>query len=367
MLINRPLRLATVFSGIGAIEHALSKQRIDYEIVFACDNGEITLENDTQQIHKFIKNFTYDEKKAYVSKLYNLSKKTNHVKKTYFDNYKITEEQWHEDIRYIDGTKYEGIVDLFVGGSPCQSFSVIGKKGGLLDIRGSLFYDFVRLIKQIKPKVFIYENVAGMLSHDKNNTWKIISDLFETSGYKTQSFLLNAKDYGIPQNRKRVYVIGFLDHNVVMKEPEKVKDRPLSKEFLDKGKIPAHYYLGRKGFEFVTNPKYIRRAHVDPLIFQTQKANQQFNWNGDFIFEPLCKVKDRIDVLNRAYVGEWNGKSGVIRQLTHRECYRLMGFDNSFIYSNSNIQAYKQAGNSIVVNVLEKIIIEIMKVVNFDD
>ena len=120
----------------------------------------------------------------------------------------------------------------------------------------------------------------------------------------------------------------------------------------------------KKGFEFVSNPKNINRARVNNDIIRTQKANQQFNWNGDFVFESLNEKKHNDDILKRAYVGIWKGKQGVIRQLSHRECLRLMGFLDSFKIVVPNIQIYRQAGNSIVVNVLEEIIKEIFKVEN---
>lgn len=100
-------------------------------------------------------------------------------------------------------------------------------------------------------------------------------------------------------------------------------------------------------------------------IIQTQKANQQFNWNGDFIFEELSTVKDSPEVMDRAYVGQWNDRTGVIRQMTYRECLRLMGFSDDFKVVVPNVQAYRQIGNSIVVNVLESIFTKILENVSF--
>ena len=270
-------------------------------------------------------------------------------------NYDIDEENWYEDIRFIDGTKYKNKVDLLVGGSPCQSFSIIGKRAGLEDARGTLFYEFARLIDEIQPDFFIYENVLGMLTHDKGNTWKHIQEIFESLNYKINVNILNSLDYGIPQNRKRLFVIGFKNHNVNYKEPKPIKLTTTMKNYLE-AKVETKHYLGKKGFEFVTNPKYKNRARVNHDIIQTQKANQQFNWNGDFVFEPLDKIKNNEKIMNRAYVGNWNGQIGVIRQLSYRECLRLMGFSDSFKIVVPNVPAYRQIGNSIVVNVLEAIL-----------
>ena len=153
------MKLATVFSGIGAIEQALLKMNIEHEIVFACDNGERYLKEDFEEIKNKISNFNEDDKNNYIHMLYENTKKHNYVKDSYFANYKIKDSNWYDDIRFLNGTRYKNKVDLFVGGSPCQSFSIIGKRAGLEDARGTLFYDYARLVKEIKPKVFIFENV----------------------------------------------------------------------------------------------------------------------------------------------------------------------------------------------------------------
>lgn len=349
----KKLRLATVFSGIGAPEQALNKMNIPYDIVFACDNGERELQLTKEEI---IEKANKKEKdiNEYVKELYNNLKKINYVKKSYMANYDITEEKWYEDIRFIDGKKYKDKVDLLVGGSPCQSFSIIGKRAGLNDARGTLFYEFARLIDEIQPKFFIYENVLGMLTHDKGNTWKHIKEIFESLDYKINVNILNSVDYGIPQNRKRLFVVGFKKHKINYREPDKIELTTSMKDYLEEH-VETKHYLGQKGFEFVTNPKYKSRARVNHEIIQTQKANQQFNWNGDFVFEPLEKVKNNESIMNRAYVGNWNGEIGVIRQLSYRECLRLMGFSDSFKVVVPNVPAYRQIGNSIVVNVLEAI------------
>ncbi|WAG31588.1 DNA (cytosine-5-)-methyltransferase [Staphylococcus chromogenes] len=122
-------------------------------------------------------------------------------------------ENFHQDVRFIDGTQYKGNVDLFVGGSPCQSFSMVGKRGGFEDTRSTLFYEYARLIKEIQPKIFIYENVKGVINHDKGNTWTIMQNVFNQLGYTWQFTVLNAKHYGIPQNRERLFVVGFIVRN----------------------------------------------------------------------------------------------------------------------------------------------------------
>lgn len=356
----KTLRIATVFSGIGAFEQALTKNGIDYEIVFACDNGEREIKQNKDEILDYCSTNHFDDEKinAYVKSLYDQTKKKNMMKQSYFANYGIDENSWFEDIRFINGKKFKNI-DFFVGGSPCQSFSIIGKRAGLEDARGTLFYDYARLVKEIEPNVFIYENVPGMLMHDKGNTWKVIKEIFESLNYSVHYQILNSKDYGIPQERRRLFVVGTKNKQD-FKFP---KPQPLTTTMFDylEASVEPKFYLGKKGFEFVTNPKYKSRARVNREIIQTEKANQQFNWNGDFIFEKLDYKKHNQEILDRAYIGNYKGEVGVIRQLTHRECMRLMGFPDSYKIVVPNVWAYRQAGNSIVVNVLSALIDEILR------
>ena len=208
----KKLKLATVFSGIGAIEQSLERLNIPYDIVFAADNGEVELKETEEEIKKVLSKLsTNAEKKEYVDNVYRNNKKTNFVQKSYFANYDIDEERFYQDVRFIDGTEYQNQVDLFVGGSPCQSFSMVGKRGGFEDTRGTLFYEFARLVDEIKPKVFIYENVKGVLSHDGGNTWQIMQNVFTDLGYTWDVQILNSRDYGVPQNRERIFVVGFLN------------------------------------------------------------------------------------------------------------------------------------------------------------
>ena len=364
--MSKKIKVATVFSGIGAPEQALKKLNIDYDIVFACDNDEIELKESFEDIKRNFKKSQYSYINKYVSDIYSNTKKPKYVKQSYFANYDIDEERWYPDIRFLDGKKYKNNIDIFIGGSPCQSFSIIGKRGGLEDARGTLFYEYARLVKEMQPKVFVYENVPGMLVHDGGNTWKVIQNVFKSLGYKIKYQVLNSKDYGIPQNRKRLFVVGIKKQYPDFSFPEPFELQKTMFDFLEE-EVNFRHYLGKKGFEFVTNPNYKNRARVNKEIIQTEKANQQFNWNGDFVFEELEKVKDNPKIMTRAYVGDFEGKKGVIRQLSYRECMRLMGFSDDYKIVVPNVPAYRQAGNSIVVNVIEEIIKEIFKVVDFDE
>jgi DNA (cytosine-5)-methyltransferase 1 len=358
------IRLATVFSGIGAPEEALRQLNEDYEIVFACDNGERELDDTYDQIIEATQDMTYEERLQYVSRLYANTNKPNFVKESYFANHQIDDDRWYDDVRFIDGEQYEGLVDVLVGGSPCQSFSTYGKKQGFEDTRGTLFFFYANLINEIKPKVFIYENVPGLKTHDNGHTWERIQEIFHELEYDIFDFVLNSKDYGLPQNRERVFVVGFSQECNVheFNEPPQVELDHTAVNYLDQN-IPLSYYHGQKGFEWVTTrEKHQGRSRVNRDIIGCQTANQQFNWTGDFRLETPTEEMRRD---NRIYIGTYEGEEKVARKLTPAECLRLMGFENFQIVVNDN-NAYRQSGNSIAVPVLKALFESILNVVTFE-
>lgn len=362
---NAEIRIGTLFSGIGAIEHAFSRLKIKHSIVFAGDIDP-------------------------------------HVQKSYSENYKIDKEHWHSDVTMFDAKKYKNKIDLLVGGSPCQAFSMVGKRLGLDDIRGTLFYDFARIVKETKPKVFIYENVKGLTNHDGGKTWQVVQDVFHELGYKIYPQLLNSKDFGIPQHRERIFVVAFKDKKTEFQFPEKIPLEYTMQDFLEDF-TETKYYLKEKGVKFVTSSKNKRKRYtqINGSVMLCQKANQQFNWHGDFVFEKAntdgfdefifdvntveekyylsdkvrkyvlaggtknfkTSTKTDLDIarpllqtmhkMHRAGVDNYvTHNKGRIRKLTPRECLRLMGFRDNFNISVSDTQMYRQAGNSIVVDVL---------------
>ena len=360
------IKLATVFSGIGAVEQALEKKKIDYKIVFACDNGERELKESKEEILTKIEGLTLQEKNNFINNLYQKTNKPNFMEMTYKENYDIDDEDFHQDIRFINGEKYKDNIDLLVGGSPCQSFSIIGKRGGFKDTRGTLFYEYARLVNETRPKVFIYENVRGMLNHDRGQTWEVVQNTFKELNYKIyirENPILNAKNFGIPQNRPRIFVVG-IRNDIECKDFIFPKEKELDskvKDYLENNlDVDAKYYLGKKGFEFVTNPKYKNRAQINSDIMQCQKANQQFNWNGEFVFVPLNEINNQQEILDKAHISKYNDIEGVVRKLTPHECVKLMGFSDKFKFPDIPDQwKYRQSGNSIVVNIFEELLDEI--------
>lgn len=362
------LKLGTVFSGIGAIEQALKRMNINHEIEFACDNGDIDVEIDyDNELKKIRKMKTIKEKKEYANNIYKLnSRKTNFVEISYKANYEIKDDNFFYDVNLLDGTDFKNKIDLFVGGSPCQSFSVIGSRGGFEDARGTLFYEYARLVREIQPKVFIYENVYGVLTHDKGNTWKVMQNIFNKLGYHYKWQILNAKDYGIPQGRRRLYVVGFKnkeDYNK-FEFPKPTKLKYTMQDFLvDNTKygnliskntkliitkkngeqVEEKYFLSDKLKKYVLSPGTKNFMHPEAEI-NLPIARALLSTQGN---------------THRASVNNYVITNGKIRALTVRETHRLMGFPDDYKIVVSKAQAYKQSGNSIVVDVLIAILNEI--------
>ena len=223
----------------------------------------------------------WTSRKKYVDSLYTGQEKRNKVKQSYMANYDVSEDDFHWNVAFLDGRQYKNQVDLFVGGSPCQSFSFVGKQRGLDDTRGTLFYEYARLIEEIQPKVFIYENVRAVTTHDGGRTWGKMQQVFEELGYDFYWSVLNAKDYGIPQNRERLFVVGFrqdLRKNKSFVFPMPIPLEKVMKDFLIDN-APGGYFLPKKGVEFVTKEKNLTKkfTQIDGDVQLCQKKNQQFN------------------------------------------------------------------------------------------
>ena len=378
------IKIATIFSGIGAIEFALKRLNIDHEIIFACDNGERDVIYDIDKERSKVKSLDGISKKhEYVEQLYKkLTKKKNYVQQSYIANYpEVSANKFYQDVILLDGRDFKGKVDLLVGGSPCQSFSSVGFQGGLEDIRGTLFYEFARLVKEIQPKVFIYENVRNLLKHNHGKTWNIITNVFDSLGYSYKYDILNAADYGIPQTRRRLFVVGFKKNKNINIEstfifPPHTKElRFTMKDFTinnckegnmtfdDEGNIVLLKGKGKP------DPKYILSPKLYNYVMKTGTKNwcQKVQINLDIARTILKTMGNR----HRAGVDNYLSFDGTenlgsVRMLTEREAHRLMGFTDDYKIVVSRAQAYKQAGNSIVVDVLMEILKSVISTNVFD-
>lgn len=363
------LNILELFGGIGACSKALERLGIDYEIA------------DYVEIDKYaVKSF-------------------NAIHNTNFEPQDIC--KWDKNIE----------VDLIMHGSPCQDFSLAGKQaGGDKDsgTRSSLMYETIRIVEKLKPKYVIWENVKNLLSKKHIHNFNAYLETMEKLGYKNYYQVLNAKDYGIPQNRERVFTVSI--RSDVGKEfifPQKQELKLKLKDMLE-DEVDEKYYLSDKMIKYISatgtanfkNPdSKINLDIARPLTTDQNKRAGTTNYLSDELPDNYNLTSLRIknatkqgyleandgDSVNIAYpesetrrgrVGkevsqtlQCNDSMGVvenlrIRKLTPREVWRLMGFDDEDFDKaskvNSNTQLYKQAGNSIVVNVLEAIFRELL-------
>lgn len=409
------MRLATVFSGIGSIEQALRRLGKDYEIVFACDNGDVELNllsgkdledytrltklrskkqlrtsKDIKRLEELGKKEnsiaegiraeicslqSKVEKKRFADRLYaENSRQRNFVKTAYMANYgdKLSEDDFHLDIRFLDGTDYrDSHIDLLVGGSPCQAFSDVGAKYGLNDTRGTLFYEFARIVNETQPRVFIYENVRGLTTHDDGKTWAVMRSVFENDlNYRiAEPQILNASDYGIPQSRRRVFVVGIRDDIKCppFEYPAPVELRYTMQDFLEDNCAYGHFTYDHKTGELIVekvpgrpDAKFTLTSAVQKYVLAGGTSNYLTSTETDLpIARTLMKMMTQH---HRAGVDNYitvKKKPLVLRQLSDREALRLMGYPDDFKIAVSSMQTLRQAGNSIVVDVMMAIVRQI--------
>ena len=213
------MRIGTLFSGIGSPEQGASRVYNDLDLVFACE---------------------WDK----------------YARQSFKANYDIDDKHFHNDISDMDGTQYKDKVDILIGGSPCQDFSLAGLRAGIDGNKGILIYEYIRIIKEVQPPIFIYENVKGMLSDKGGRTIKDFVQAFRDMGYNCHYEVLNTKDYGVPQNRERVFLVGFKDteHYYNFSFAPKVKLIKRLKDVLEDC-IDDKYYLSDKMINYLSTAK----------------------------------------------------------------------------------------------------------------
>ena len=249
--------------------------------------------------------------------------------------------------------------DILCAGFPCQAFSISGKQRGFEDSRGTLFFDVARIVKAKKPKVVFMENVKNFATHDKGKTLSVVKSTMTELGYTFNYKVLNATDYGIPQKRERIYMVCFRN-DLNINEFSFPKTFSLQKHvedfLLNDEKLVSNLYVDRPDTYYnnetdnKTSNKSIRLGIVNKggqgeRIYSTKGIAVTLSANGGGIF-----AKTGGYLVN-----------GIPRKLHPRECARLMGFPDSYKMSKNKNQAYKQFGNSVVVDVLQYIAIEIGK------
>jgi len=270
------------------------------------------------------------------------------AQQTYYENYG---EVPHGDITIIEAEDIP-VHDVILAGFPCQAFSVAGYRKGFEDTRGTLFFDVVRIAKHHKPKILFLENVKGFVGHDKGKTFKIVKETLEEIGYKVYSKVLNSKDYGVPQNRERIYIIAFLNHEVDFKFPKAMELDKSIHHCLEKNVEKKYYY----------NDKPLYERIKDDVV----DKNMVYQWRRQYVRENKNKVCPTLT----ANMGTGGHNVPIIkddkgiRKLTPRECANFQGFDREFQFPKGLAisHQYKQIGNSVTVTVIEKIALEIKNV-----
>lgn len=263
--------------------------------------------------------------------------------------------------------------DICLAGFPCQAFSIAGKKLGFEDnyrglSRGTLFHDVVRICEYHKPKVIFCENVKGLVSHDKKRTLAIICGAFEEIGYKVFWTVLNSKNFGVPQNRERVYIVAFrndIDASA-FSFPKKAGARVVLRDIIEKEPVSAKYYLSDTYLDCLKRHKERHQAKGNGFGYVVRDLD---GISGAIVcggmgrernliidsrltdFTPVTHIKGRI---NREY----------IRKLTPREWARLQGFPERYRLVLSDGPCYKQFGNSVTVPVIAAVAAKIEEILN---
>ena len=247
--------------------------------------------------------------------------------------------------------------DILCAGFPCQPFSLAGKRQGFQDTRGTLFFDIERIIKEKQPKAFILENVKGLVNHDKDQTLKVILETLEKKlNYKVFYKVLNSKDYNVPQNRERIYIIGFKNHNVEFKFPEKLEPTIDLSHIRDKNLEGTEISeLAKSHIEtHLKNHRYYEKIKNNPLLltYEIRKSRASFRFDN---LSPCLTAKMGTGGNNvPIFVNE-------MRKFTTRECLRIQGFPESYKIAPNIGQSYKQIGNSVSVPVVQLLAEEMVK------
>lgn len=305
----------------------------------------------------------------------------NEFDSSIFETFKINHPNTHlieGDVRQIskdDITPFiTGEVDGIIGGPPCQSWSEAGSLRGINDARGQLFYDYVRILKDFKPKFFLAENVSGMLANRHSEAVKNILNLFDGAGYDVSLTMVNAKNYGVAEERKRVFYIGFRkDLNINFVFPRGSTENDVDKITLrdiiwdlqftavpsaEKNHHNPNAINNNEYFTGAYSPIFMSRNRVkawDEQAFTVQASGRQCQ------LHPQAPKMEKVEKNLCRFV---EGKEHLYRRMTIREVARVQGFpdDFKFIYKDTN-DAYKMIGNAVPVNLAYEIAVAIKKLI----
>lgn len=303
--------------------------------------------------------FGDDIETVFVSEWDEFAQKT--YRANFNDNFEIA-----GDITQIDEKDIPPF-DICLAGFPCQAFSMAGKHMGFDDdykgkCRGTLFQDVVRICEYHKPKIIFCENVKGLTIHDKGRTFKVIKGAFEQIGYTVYDKILNSKDFSVPQNRERIYLV-CIRNDIAEKLPagfvfpEGAGEKTCIRDILDAAPVPSKYYLSETYMQTLINHKARHEAKGNGFGYVIRELD---GIAGTIVCGGMGRegnlIKDEREhsMIPTTHIkGEINKES--IRKMTPREWARLQGFPDSYKLELADTHLYKQFGNSVTVSVIEAI------------
>lgn len=307
--------------------------------------------------------FNDDIKTVFVSEWDKAAQKT--YRANFEDDFEIA-----GDITEIDEKAIPDF-DICLAGFPCQAFSIAGTHGGFNDdykgrCRGTLFLDVVRICEYHKPKVIFCENVKGLTMHDKGRTFEVIRGAFEEIGYKVFYSILNSKDFGVPQNRERIYLVCFREDIApnTFAFPKGNRKKVCIRDIMDPAPIPSKYYLSDTYVQTLVNHKERHALKGNGFGYEIRELD---GIAGTIVCGGMGRERNLlIDKREHSMIPTTNIKGEInkdsIRKMTPREWARLQGFPESYRLTLADAPLYKQFGNSVTVNVIEAIAKEIYKV-----
>ena len=274
----------------------------------------------------------------------------------------------NEDVSKIDFKKYRGKIDLVTGGFPCQAFSYAGKKLGFNDIRGTLFYEFARCIKEVQPLMFMGENVRGLKSHDKGKTLKTILDVLDSLGYDVQYKILNASEYGVAQKRERIVIIGTKKGlKIEFEYPKPYKKITVLRDALkDCPKSEGQEYSEKKkkildlvppGGCWIDLPESLQKEYMGKSYYSgggKRGMARRISWDEPCLTLTCSPSQKQTE---RCHPDE-------TRPFTVREYARIQSFPDDWEFSGGIGEKYKQIGNAVPVELARNVGIKIVEAIN---
>ena len=274
----------------------------------------------------------------------------------------MTYEKNYGENPYCDVTKVDekeiADFDVCLAGFPCQAFSIAGKRGGFEDTRGTLFFDVARIIKEKRPKAFLLENVKGLVNHRSGKTLEtIINTLEEDLGYTTYYQVLNAKDYGLAQNRERIYIVGFREGGSGYKYPLPSSEKKVIRDIMEEKPVAARYYLSTVYIKSMKAHKARHEALGHGFGYEIRDID---DIAGTIVCGGMGRERNLIIDPRQTDFSDKGNKKGEInneglRVMTPLEWERLQGFPDNWTDGLANGHRYKQMGNSVAVPVIEKV------------